>query len=263
MVDRKGLAAIAAAAAAATLACAGVARASELAATDSDSFQLSRPIMAADAAPAPRKPLMEALDRAGAAGKMDEYGFNVYGFIEGSWTYNFNNPEDHINRGRVFDFEDQDLTLNQIDLTVERAISTNGDKFDIGGKMEWIWGSDARLIHSNGLFDHYGVTDGPDEQFDLVQMYATFNVPIGEGLLVTAGKFVTPMGYETINPTTNPLFSHSYLFGFAIPFTHTGITAKYQVSKDWSVYGGLVRGWDQALEDNNGDWMSYMAGAAY
>ncbi|HWP41227.1 MAG TPA: outer membrane beta-barrel protein, partial [Tepidisphaeraceae bacterium] len=220
----------------------------------------SRVIYAAEEAT--RAPAMAALQRAGVADTLDEYGLNIGGHIEVGWSYNFDNPSSHLNPGRVFDLEDQDPTLHQIDVFVERNIAANGEKFDIGGKMEWLWGGDARFIHANGLFDHYGFTDGPEEQFDLVQLYGTFNVPVGNGLLLTAGKFVTLLGYETINPTTNPLYSHTYLFGFGIPFTHTGVLARYQFSENWWGTAGIVRGWDQALEDAN-DAVSFIGQAGY
>jgi hypothetical protein len=185
---------------------------------------------------------------------------NIGGFVEASWTYNFDTPDNHTNVGRVFDFEDQDPTLNQVDLYIERTLKVGGSGLDFGGRIEWIWGGDARGIHANGVFDHYGFPifpgspatgDGPDEQFDPVQFYITTNLPIGNGITSTSGKFVTPFGFETINPTTNPLFSHSYLFGFAIPFTHFGTKYEYSFDKSLKVMLGYSRGWDQAFEDNN------------
>lgn len=245
MSNRKGFAIVAACAA---LACTSVLQAGE-------GLTLARPAYAAAAAP--RKPLMGLLDRAGAAGSLDEAGINIGGLVEGSWSYNFDTPDSQINGGRVFDFEDQDLTLNQLQVFAEKTVDVTKGKFDIGGRMEWLWGGDARLIHSNGLFDHYGLADGPDEQFDLTQLYADIAVPVGNGLLVRAGKFTTHMGLETINPTGNPLFSHSYLFGYAIPFTHTGVAAYYNINDKVSVMGGFSRGWEQSLEDNNEsvDWL--------
>jgi hypothetical protein len=131
-----------------------------------------------------------------------------------------------------------------------------------------IYGSDARLVHSKGL-NFYGpewaansAADTPndpgtidtdnDEEFDLVQANVVMAVPVGNGLTVTMGKFVTLMGYEYINPTLNPFYSHSFMFGFAIPFTHTGVTAKYQISDQWTATLGLIRGWDTSSDDNNG-----------
>lgn len=245
--------------AALVLACAGVvtaasASASRASTAATDSFTLSaQPIYAqAEAAPAPpRKPLMAALDKMGAAKTLDDWNINIGGLVEAGWTYNFDDPAGGINVGRVFDFEDQDPTLDQLMVFVERTVDPSKGKFDVGGRMEWMWGGDARVIHSNGLFDHYGLADGPDEQFDLTQLYVDVGIPVGNGLTVRAGKFTTLLGYELINPSGNALYSHSYLFGFAIPFTNTGVLGIYPITDKVTVTAGITRGWEQSLEDNN------------
>jgi hypothetical protein len=154
----------------------------------------------------------------------------------------------------VFDFEHEDPTLNQIAIVVERTVddALKAKQWDVGARVEWIWGGDSRVIHSLGLFDYNGVGDGPDNQFDLTQAYVDIAVPIGNGLRVRAGKFVTTAGAEVIDPTGNALYSHSYLFGYAIPFTHTGVLGTYQVNDAWTVTAGITRGWDTSLKDNNG-----------
>lgn len=247
---------------------AGLARASDNASPES--FTLSPSPVYASAAS--RRPLMYALDQMGAAGPLDELGITIGGHVEGGWTYNFDTPEGTFsvvrNFGRSFDVEYEDPTLNQVDLFVERAIQPSGEKLDLGGRVEWIWGGDARFIHANGLFDSNAGTywpyrtEGPDEQLDPLQAYLLLNIPVGNGLLLKAGKFVTPLGYESINPLANPLYSHSFLFNFAIPRTHTGIMAIYPFDENWKGSIGIVRGWDQALEDNN-DSVSFLGSLAY
>ncbi|HMB95315.1 MAG TPA: outer membrane beta-barrel protein, partial [Tepidisphaeraceae bacterium] len=241
--------------AALTAAFAALIGASWAAASDSiqapSALSLTPSIYADDATPPP-KPLMALLDKAGIGKALGDWNITIGGFIEGGWTYNFSQPGDQTNVGRVFDFEDQDPTLDQVDLFIDRSVDASKGKFDVGFHIEWIYGGDARLIHSNGMMDNVGVGNGPDEQFDPVQAYATFAIPVGSGLTVTAGKFVTLLGYEYINPTQNPLYSHSYLFGFAIPFTNTGVIAKYNITDKISVTAGFTRGWEQSLKDNNG-----------
>jgi hypothetical protein len=216
---------------------------------------------------APRKPLMDLLDKMGVAEKLDAAGVTVGGHVEGSWTYNADTPGSHTNFGRLFDSEDQDPTLNQVMLFAEKTIEAKGDKFEWGGRVEMMWGGDARFIHSLGLFDHYGAynvpsgddADSPDEQFDLTQAYADFGLQVGTGLKLRVGKFVTPMGYEVINPTGNLFYSHSFLFNYAIPLTHTGVQGTYNLSDTTSVSAAITRGWDTSLEDDN-DTLSYMVG---
>src|SRR6267142_1718900 len=97
------------------------------------------------------------------------------------------------------------------------------------------------------LLDQAGVAKTLDDW----HLYIDLAVPVGNGLLVRVGKFVTLCGSEVIDPEGNSLYSHSFMFGFAIPFTQTGILASYNLSDDWSITAGITRGWDQAWEDNN------------
>lgn len=218
-----------------------------------------------------RGPLMRLLGRTGLAGPLEDARINVFGHVEGSWTHNFDDPALDLNLGRIFDLEHDDPTLNQLSLNVERQVQVTPDRTDVGFRVEWLYGGDARFTQANGLFDHYNVdfeegdTDGsgvidadepgpddiagPDEQWDLLQAYVDLGLPVGRGLRVRAGKFAY---FKTIDPVASPLYSRSFSFGGALPFTLTGAYGTYAVSDDLTVEAGIARGWDQALEDNNG-----------
>jgi hypothetical protein len=227
---------------------------------------LGRPLdgaAAPDAAsPRARRPLMSLFDNIGFGDDLDAARIDIYGHAEGSYTRNADNPESGFNVGRVFDFEDDEPTLNQLDINVERLVNINGDTFDVGGRMEWMWGGDARFIHANGLFDHYDpeggdttdITDGPENQFDLTQLYADVNLPVGNGIRVRAGKFLF---FKQVDPNASVFYSHSFTFGAALPFTLTGITGYYDMTEKTSIELGVVRGWDDALEDDN-DTVSFI-----
>jgi len=255
-------------AAVAAMACAGVAMADSATDVSLAPTSSQQPVLA-DAA-APRKPLMWLLDKAGIAKTLDEWNINVYGYAEGSVTYSTSNPPNsgvrghQVITGRAFDFEHEDPTFNQAALTIERTVDASKKAWDVGFNTTWIWGSDSRLIHSNGL-DFYGpnsaggnkdkhlgpgIENDPENQFDLNQAYVDIAVPLGTGLRLRVGKFDTLAGEETINPTTNLLYSHSFLFAFAEPLTQTGLYGTYV----WDAFTfdlGFDRGWDQSLVDNN------------
>jgi hypothetical protein len=101
--------------------------------------------------------------------------------------------------------------------------------------------------------DSPALGSGPNNQFDPTQFYVDLFAPVGNGLNVRVGKFVTLLGQEVINPTQNALYSHSYLFGYAIPFTHVGAYATYNFNDAVAVDFGFSRGWEQGFKDNNGD----------
>ena len=88
------------------------------------------------------------------------------------------------------------------------------------------------------------------EAVDLQQAYLTVKAPVGQGLDFKVGKFVTLLGAEVIESPANWNFSRSYLFGYAIPFTHTGVLVSYPLGEWGSVTGGIVNGWD-IVDDNN------------
>lgn len=226
-----------------------------------ETFSLSptAPIYAQESA---RRPLMSLLDRAGVANALDDARIDIYGHVEVGYTYAFNDPANDLILGRVFDVEHDDPTLHQLDLNIERLVDISRNEFDIGFRIEMLYGGDARFIHANGLFDHHaddGIGDpddptddrftlGPDLQFDLVQAYVDVAVPVGTGLRIRAGKFLF---FKQIDPNASVFFSHSFTFGAALPFTLTGITGYYNLSEQWGAELGISRGWGQALEDNN------------
>jgi len=112
-----------------------------------------------------------------------------------------------------------------------------------------LYGSDSRFIHSNGLLDTDDFFNGPEYQFDLPQAYLDVAIPIGNGLRVRAGKFLF---FKQIDPSSSVFYSHSFSFGAALPFTLTGVTGYYPITKDLTLEGGISRGWDQSIKDNNG-----------
>ncbi|MDP9172342.1 MAG: porin [Planctomycetota bacterium] len=220
-----------------------------------------QPIMADDAAATPA-PLMNGLGKTPIGKPLNDAGLNVYGYVEGGYMYDFTVPRDVSppktapSNGILFIGPYKNSPkLDQVDLTIERLVDPTKGKFDVGGRIEGIFGTDATFVHSNGILDNsvkHGA--GGFSQLDLEQAYITVAIPTsnGQGLLLKAGKFVTLMGYESINPTANPLFTHAYSFSYAIPFTQTGVLAQYIFNSNLNVIGGFTRGWNQSTLDNNG-----------
>lgn len=79
-------------------------------------------------------------------------------------------------------------------------------------------------------------------------------------LTVDMGQFVTHMGQEVIESTSNWNYSHSLLFSYAIPYFHTGLRATYAFDPKFSASGYVYDGWNQGIAgDTNGSktygWM--------
>lgn len=280
MHHRRGVATLAACAA---LACSGIVRAAAVDSSSDGGVVLRPTYLQAATAPTtdqatttpasqpatPPKPLMGFLDAVGVGKPLDDAGITLGGWVDGGYTVTTNGDSPNVPiAGRVFDYKNNRVLFNQADIAIDRTIdygkAATNHTIDIGGHAEIAYGADMGLIHSSGLWDSPGIPAGvgtgkyrsrvsPENQFDLVQAYADVALPIGSGLRIRAGKFVTLLGYEVINPSGNPFYSHSYEFGFAIPFTQTGIMGEYKLSDDWLLDAGITRGWNQSLKDNNGD----------
>jgi hypothetical protein len=193
------------------------------------------------------KPLTEALDKTPVGESLHNARITVGGLVEASYTYSTSSPPNNVITGRSFDFENQDPTLNQVMLYAERATDA-AKPWDLGFRIEALYGADARFTPSNGMFDEL---DDHENTFDLTQAYGEVVIPVGaKGIKTKVGKFITPLGYELVNPSGNAFYSHSFLFGI-LPFAHTGVIGTYEVGDNLSVSFGISRGWDQALEDNN------------
>jgi hypothetical protein len=171
----------------------------------------------------------------------------VNGFASSSYSYNFGTPDSRTNTLRVFDFDDASFKVDAFELVLQRAATKPRDA---GFRADVVLGSSVpRISAAAGLFrDDAGVAG----DLDLQQAFATYVAPLGSGLKLDAGKFITPFGYEVIEGYDgwNDNATRSLLFGYAIPFTHTGVRAAYAFSAKATLTAILSNGWDDARDNN-------------
>lgn len=174
----------------------------------------------------------------------------LFAYLENSYVGNLRgNGRGNVNELRIFDL-DGGYTFNMAEFSIKKDPS---DAHPFGFGLVVAGGEDARKIHALGIFrgndDVYPFRD--TTPIDLIQAYAAYKIPLGSGLTIKAGKFVTLLGYEVIESPSNLNFSRSFLFGFAIPFTHVGALLSYSFG-DWlTVTAGPVVGWDVAKDNNS------------
>ena len=170
------------------------------------------------------------------------HGIQMSGFVDTSASYNFSGPHALKNTLRTFDTESQSFLINNAELNISKPVSADSP---LGFQTTLMLGTDAPVVGA--------VTTGlgtGTEQFQLSQAYAEYLAPVGEGIDIKAGKFATMHGAEVIESVNDWNFSRSFLFGLAIPFTHTGVRVSYPWNKWLSTTVGMVNGWD-VVKDNN------------
>src|SRR5688500_3658726 len=170
----------------------------------------------------------------------DDIAVNV--FVSSAYLYNANRPATGATSYRVFDYNDNSFSLDVAELVVQVAPS---EPNDVGFRVDFAAGNSIPQISKT--------QDQAATRFDVQQAFASYIAPIGSGLRIDVGKYMTHMGYEVIEGYDgyNENYSRSVLFGYAIPFTHTGIKATYAFASRVSAMVEVVKGWD-LLRDNNG-----------
>ncbi|HEX4052707.1 MAG TPA: outer membrane beta-barrel protein [Tepidisphaeraceae bacterium] len=216
----------------------------------------------APSGPTTLTPIMFALDPTPVGQWLEKNKFDITGFTELGYFIDTNNPRlgsgPHGDSPTFVGFPgaySNRFLLDQVDLTLEKSVDST-KSWDWGFVVETGYGTDDAFIHSHGILDN-APAGSPQNQLDLVQANASLLVPLGSGLTITAGKFVALLGDETINPTGNLFYTHSYNFTYGIMYNNTGLTGSYTFSKlimgnDLTVLGGISRGWNQSTLDSNG-----------
>jgi hypothetical protein len=176
------------------------------------------------------------------------HGITLNGFLSAAYSYNTNHPAPQLNQFRTYDFEDNEFKIDVAEAVIQRTVSKPNDG---GFRIDFTAGdSIPEVTASYGMFRNKLTGEG--RHIDIHQLFASYILPVGKGLRFDAGKFVTSFGYEVVEGYEgyNDNYSHSFLFGYGIPFTHTGIRSSYAPSSKVAVTAMVVNGWDD-VHDNN------------
>ncbi len=174
------------------------------------------------------------------------FGFKLSGFFDTSYTWSSNYPDPDISI-RVFDIDQNKIVFNHFNLTLDRSVPDKG--WGVGAKLVGDFGRTAELLREATL---WGPTLVSEPSVELREANVTVRVPVGAGLLIKGGLFMTTLGTEIIPEpgSYNDNISRSYLFGFAIPFRHLGMLVTYPVHKTVTISMGPVTGWDNPHDNN-------------
>jgi regulator of replication initiation timing len=162
-------------------------------------------------------------------------------YLDTTYQAAFHQPNDQDILLRSLYPDQNQFNINAFTISLAKDPEFSDSVWDlIGFRADVLLGQQAPLLASAGL---------ESDVIDPYQMYIHVIAPVGNGVDVYAGKFVTLAGYEVIEARNDPNISRSILFGFAIPFTHTGIRAHYGAGP-FDFYLGMNNGWDTVKNDD-------------
>jgi len=178
----------------------------------------------------------------------DTLGVDFRGWIQQGFTYNSHNPQSRSNVLTAFNDRSSEYQLNQLYALIEKQVHREGGTFDIGGRLDLMFGTDSRFIERRGIELHGdGTKNWNDEDrrfydFSAPQFYIDMLLPAGDGLLVRIGRFYTlHMSNESFMAPDNDFYSHSYSYitGLAVR-DHTGILLSYPLTDQLTLSGGYT-----------------------
>jgi hypothetical protein len=172
----------------------------------------------------------------------EDLRLRFYGFLEGSYTQNFNNPSSRINQLRIFDVNSNQFRPNLAQAVLEREARADGSGWDhLGFRVKFNAGRDSDFIGGTNL----------STWADFQEFYLQYLAPLGRGLNLQAGQINSLVGYEVVESPRNANYSRSWLFGLGQPFTTRGVRASYEFNKNLSLSVGAIAYINSARADTN------------
>jgi hypothetical protein len=155
---------------------------------------------------------------------------DVNAFVDVYYGYNFNKVDPVF---RTFDVQHNAFSLSLAEVNLAKAVTADSR---VGFRADLDFGKTADLVA------YFEPEDNGQEIYKHIQQ-AYVSLLTGS-VQWDVGKFVTPIGAEVIESQDNWNYTRSILFGYAIPFYHTGVRATWTASPKVSLSGFLVNGWN-------------------
>lgn len=194
-------------------------------------------------------------------------GVKIRGLIDTYYDYNFNHPNQAVVdanqglsvikghnisvEGRTFDVNNESFSFSQAELELEKVPDVGGVGFDLkvaaGQTPDIIFNSINGGLGPEAPGQPLSGSDRYIEQASL-----DYIAPLGQGLRIDVGKFVTHIGAETIETVKNWNYSHSFFYTYAIPFQDSGIHLSYPWTSTFYTDLYVLDGWNATIDNNLG-----------
>lgn len=170
------------------------------------------------------------------------------GWVEGYYAYNFNQPSNGITDLRGFDNRHNSFDLSNV------AFDAQWDWEGVNGRITLQWGSTPAtyyLAETSTPTGGSGIGPQSAALWQMVQQaFVGYRLPVGSGLNVQAGLFLSPIGAEGMNVKDGWFYSRSNLF-FGFPSYHAGVRATYPITDKLTAAFMVMNGWNNVVDNND------------
>lgn len=164
------------------------------------------------------------------------------GYLDAYYGFNFNRPASRLNAYRSFDARHDEFAFSAAELAFEKPPSESSR---VGFRLDLLFGPAADFLSSTE-------PGGVEVYKHVQQAYGSYLAPVGRGLQLDFGKFVSWSGAEVDESADNWNYSRGLLYTLAQPAYHAGARAAYAFGERLSLTGAVVNGWGNVEENNGG-----------
>ena len=152
------------------------------------------------------------------------------------------------------------VELDQLVLRVERQPDTvQMNHTDWGFRFTNLFGIDYRYTIADGYFSNQLLAQNNLYGYDPIEAYGQLYFPsVAQGMVLTFGRYLTPVDIESQLSNGNYLVTHSLMFTYDA-VTQTGVNAQIMFDKMWSLQIGLNSGDDVAPWTNTDSFPTLLA----
>jgi hypothetical protein len=205
------------------------------------------PPAAADTPPAPAVPAPIASASEGTSRTGTRATVTLAGYVEALYQWNFNNPSNGITNFRGFDTRHNTFTLSNVVLDATGVLGPVSVRLalQVGSTPETYYLAEPDRGSAGGA----GASNLDVWKY-IQQAVVAWRAPLGRGLLLEAGVFLSPIGPEGMAVKDQWNWSRSNLF-FGLPFYHTGMRASYGLTDALTLSVAGYNGWNSVVDNND------------
>lgn len=194
------------------------------------------PLVGVDAT-APNYPLTKALG-------LSNHKVKIYGWVDVGGNLS---TSKNSNAPTSYDVVPNSVQLDQFAIKFDKQPNTaQTDHFDWGFLSTTIFGTDYRYTIAKGIFSNQLLKDNHLYGVDPAELYVLLYFPkIADGMILKAGRYISPADIEAQWAPDNYLFSHSLMFTVD-PYTFSGVQATFKLGSYWQLEVGAHAGNDMA-----------------
>jgi hypothetical protein len=180
---------------------------------------------------------------------MNNYGFQVYGWVDPGGNFSSNTLRKPGGNAPIsYAYIPNTAQLDQAVIYLDRFPDTvQTDHIDWGLRLSAIYGENYRYTTSFGLASGQLLKNNSVNGYDFPMLYGEVYIPwVFQGLMLRAGRYISVPDIEAQLAPNNYMYTHSLTYSFD-NYTNEGLIATWFLTKNFSIQTGIEVGTETTI----------------